>query len=369
MPRSRRRRTQTQSGEQARRWLERRSTPVLAIVAALGFGAVLAAVEGVLAAMLAHPERLASGFLLDGVRSIYLREDWSVLQMDLGLVAYDPELTYLLRPGAERFANREFDTTLTGNSAGLRDDEASLHGPDLIVLGDSFALGWGVERDETFAQILERRTGLSVLNAAMSSYGTAREVILLERLDVSAARAVVVQYFANDYRENRAFADAGFALAVTPEDEFLESVRDFERQTAYRPLDYLAAFLDRRPYFPELEGVAPLEAAEVCLRILATCDELEGLPIFFLQIDPWNRFGRFDVVGPIAELLRGEPRSSDLRLIPVRLDGVLADDDFFRLDPHLRPAGHRKVAAEVERALAAAGLLRPNAAQAASPAP
>ncbi len=365
-------------GERVARWLERRSTAVLAIVACLGLILVLAAMEGVLAVMLAHSDRLPSGFLLDGVRSIYLREDWSIPQADLSVVAYDPELTYLLRPGPARFANREFDTSLAGNSAklprfvnrefdttlagnsqGLRDDETSLERPDLIVAGDSFSMGWGVEQDETYAQVLEQRTGLRVLNAAMSSYGTARQVILLERLDLSAARAVVVQYFMNDFEENRAFVDSGYTLAVTPETEFLESVRDFELQTRYRPLDYLKAFLDRRSYFPELETISPRIVAETCLRVLASSDELGHLPILFLQIDPWGRFGHHDVVAPIAELLESEPEYSDLRshMTLISLEGVFTEGDLFRLDPHLRPRGHEKVAAEIERALRSAGLL------------
>ncbi len=341
------------------RWLERRSTLVLTATAVIGTAAVLAVAEGLLAILLAHPERLPEGFLLDGVRSIYLREDWNVPQMDLDVVAYDPELTYLLRPGPARFRNREFDTRVAGNSAGLRDDEASLDGPDLVVLGDSFAFGWGVERDETFPQVLERATGLKVLNAAMSSYGTARQVILLERLDLQAARAVVVQYFMNDYRENRAFVDAGYSLAITPEEEFLGSARDFERQTTYRPLDYLAAFLDRRSYFPELEAVSNRRVAVTLLEVLASSDELADLPIFLLQVDPWNGFDRHDVVAHVAELLATDNEHADLRrrLRLVSLEGVLGDDDFFRLDPHLRPIGHRKVAAELEHALRTAGIL------------
>ena len=332
---------------------------MVAAAAAFGVAAVLLAIESLLALLLARPGWLpASGFLIDGVRSVYTREDWSILQADLDVVAYDPELTYLLRPGPSRFRNREFDTTLRGNSAGLRDDEASLDRPDLIVLGDSFALGWGVERAETFAQILERRTGLRVLNASMSSYATAREVILLERLDTSAARAVVVQYFFNDFGENRAFVDAGLSLAITPEDEFEESTRRFSRHGRYRPLDYLRAFLDRSPFFPELETVSSERVAEACLRVLASSDELEELPIFFFQIDPWGRFSRHDVLGPIAALLGGdEYRELGERMTLVHFEDVLAVEDFFRLDPHLRPRGHEKVASELERALADAGLL------------
>jgi hypothetical protein len=277
----------------------------------------------------------------------------AILQMDLDIVTYDPELTYLLRPGPSRFANREFDTAIEGNSAGLRDDEASLDHPDLIVLGDSYSFGWGVEKEETYAQILERRTGLKVLNAAMSSYGTAREMILLERLDLSAARAVVVQYFLNDYSENRAFADGDFSLEITPENEFRQAAEGFQRQRPYRPFDYLAAFFDRRSYFPELDVVPSREVADLCLRILASSDELEELPIYFLQINPWTLYPNYDIVEPLAELLETEPRFARLerRLTLVRLGGVLTEADFFRLDPHMHAGGHRKVAAELARAL------------------
>ncbi|MCP3959517.1 MAG: hypothetical protein GY719_16845 [bacterium] len=320
---------------------------------------VLAVIETLLGVLLAHPAWLGeAGFVPDGVRSIYLREDWSIPQGDPKLVTWDPELTYVLTTGPGRFVNREFDTTLAGNSAGLRDDEASLESPDLIVLGDSYTLGWGVERHETFAQVLERRTGLRVLNAGMSSYATARQMILLERLDTSAARAVVVQYFLNDFAENRAFVDGGFSLDITPRSELEDSIRSFQRQARYWPSDYLRAFLYRSHFFPELATVSPEEVAETALRVLASSDELEDLPVFFLQIDPWTRFSGYNIIGPMTELLRRSEHSELAgRLTLVPLDGVLTSRDFFLLDPHLRPGGHDKVAAELEQALVAAGLL------------
>ena len=51
------------------------------------------------------------------------------------------------------------------------------------MLGDSYAMGWGVEQGESFPEILEAATGLRVLNAGVPSYGTPRELLMLERLD------------------------------------------------------------------------------------------------------------------------------------------------------------------------------------------
>jgi hypothetical protein len=95
---------------------------------------------------------------------------------------YDPDVTYTLRPGVCRFRNAEFDTELRINSAGLGDDEASLRDASVVVLDDSHAMGWGVEQDEAFPQVLERITGLKTLNAAVPSFGTVRAIRLLRRL-------------------------------------------------------------------------------------------------------------------------------------------------------------------------------------------
>ena len=59
-------------------------------------------------------------------------------------------------------------------------------------------MGWGVEQQETFAQIIEARTGLTVLNATVSSYGTAREIMSLKRLNSERMRFLVIQYSNND---------------------------------------------------------------------------------------------------------------------------------------------------------------------------
>jgi hypothetical protein len=61
------------------------------------------------------------------------------------------------------------------NTIGVRDNQRSLTQPEIVVAGDSYAMGWGVQQDESFPELIERRTGRRVLNAAVSSYGTVRE--------------------------------------------------------------------------------------------------------------------------------------------------------------------------------------------------
>ena len=61
------------------------------------------------------------------------------------------------------------------------------------MLGDSHAMGWGVGQGGSAAAGLARKSGRRVLNAAVSSYGTARELSLLDWLDASRLRVLVVQ--------------------------------------------------------------------------------------------------------------------------------------------------------------------------------
>jgi len=160
--------------------------------------------EGVLGLLLAVPSFLpekALGF----TRVLYKTSGIELIHLEPECARYDPELLYTLRPGQCVFSNWEFSTEIRVNSLGVRDDEASLRTPEIIVLGDSHALGWGVDQDEVFAQRIERGSPFTVLNTGISSYATVRQMRLLDRIDTTNLKYLIVQYCDNDYRENKEF--------------------------------------------------------------------------------------------------------------------------------------------------------------------
>ncbi|HEY6505513.1 MAG TPA: hypothetical protein VIZ28_16175 [Chitinophagaceae bacterium] len=55
-------------------------------------------------------------------------------------------------------------------------------------------------------------TGEKVLNAGMSSYGTARELKNLYRLDTSGLQTLIIQYGRNDEVENEQFVRDNYSL-------------------------------------------------------------------------------------------------------------------------------------------------------------
>lgn len=115
------------------------------IVSVVVIGAITVSVtEATFELMLRYPSHVPRS-MLPILREYYYAEDQPSIQYLPGCSKYDDELTYTLRPGSCRFIGREFDTVVTANSLGVRDDENSLRSPQIVVLGDSTAMGWGVK--------------------------------------------------------------------------------------------------------------------------------------------------------------------------------------------------------------------------------
>jgi lysophospholipase L1-like esterase len=102
------------------------------------------------------------------------------------------------------YGEPEFRTTVRHNSWGFRGPEIALEKPSgrcrVLVLGDSFAYGVGVENDETFSAVLEQmEPRLQVLNAGVNGYGTAQELLfLVEKGTDFSPDLVIVSFFWND---------------------------------------------------------------------------------------------------------------------------------------------------------------------------
>ena len=289
----------------------------------------------------------------------YLERERRVVQFLPGVAQYDPKLSYRLRPGVHAFSNREFATTISVNSAGLRDDEKSLVAPEVIVLGDSFAMGWGVEDNQAFPQVLEAMTGLRTLNTGVPSYGTAREMLLLETLDRSRLRYLIIQYCSNDDEENHTFMQNDYHLPVMSRDEYDGISASHVSGLSYYPMKRTFTFLPyllkhrnrlgtRQEFPPDVRASADLAArATTFLRVVAhTLDRMNGGGIRVIVLDmedPYSMTNLFveQVARQVAE---GQEPSLRGRLFLVRPLLVLGLDDFYPTDTHLKASGHAKVA-------------------------
>lgn len=259
---------------------------------------------------------------------------------------YDPQLAYTLMPGACSYSDTEYEMDFHVNSAGLRDDEASLVGPEIIVVGDSHTLGVGVSENETFVSLLEDRSERKVLNAGMSSYGTARELMLLRRLDTGNADTIVIQYCRNDFPENSEYLENDGRLDIMTQDRFEAAVdlANADHRSFLSPgVGVIRRAMDKTSRVVgavasgEREGISEAEAFKHAVE--QNIDLLKGKKVIVLEINGHNRYDNM-FIDPAKRELADLP--IDLHFIDVR--EFLTDKDHFLLDNHMTAEGHRKVA-------------------------
>ncbi len=128
------------------------------------------------------------------------------------IIVGDPsdQIIYRLAPNL----NLKFqEVPVRTNSFGIRGPERPLAKPDgvyrIMLLGDSFAFGWGVEEDKIFAtrieEILNESGGVSgkkveLFNFGVPGYSTFQEVAMFQDLGVKLkADAVLVYFVDNDF--------------------------------------------------------------------------------------------------------------------------------------------------------------------------
>ncbi|MBK7677012.1 MAG: hypothetical protein IPJ27_20915 [Candidatus Accumulibacter sp.] len=114
-------------------------------------------------------------------KNLYMKATRSIWQHQVHCVDFDDELIYKPKIGPCQFNNAEFKTTLNFSAEGRFTGEKPAS-TGIAVIGDSHAMGWGVQDEETFAALLQKMTRRPVYNLAVSSYGTVREVMRLKNL-------------------------------------------------------------------------------------------------------------------------------------------------------------------------------------------
>ncbi|HYE92140.1 MAG TPA: GDSL-type esterase/lipase family protein [Terriglobales bacterium] len=317
-----------------------------------------ALLEAAVALLLRYPPRTPA--LRYVARLYYGAFDRAIIQADPRFARYDPELFYTLRPGRFVYAQREFAHEFRVNRLGVRDEEAALDGPEIVVLGDSIAMGWGVAQEDAFPQLLARESGRRVLNAAVSSYGTVRQLRLLRRLDTSRLAAVVVQYNANDVGENRLFQQRGVHEGGTRE-KFEAGARKYERGRAYYPGKYAWHAvrwtwrgLGDRITPPKRRGPDPTadEEAEAFLNALLRAGTVDWERVRLVVVEATGEGAPPRMVQALARLRAGRDLPRGIRSAALLETGAqLGPDDFHVLDDHPNARGHRRIADAVLAAL------------------
>jgi len=139
-------------------------------------------------------------------KKIYFRGTRNIWQYKNECVKFDKDLFYAPKDGLCEFNNPEFKTFLNfKDGIRLNFNNIIFNNEDdsIAVIGDSFAMGWGVNDMETFPSRLEKKLNKKVYNFGVSSYGTIREVKkLINSNHYANIETIIIQYHFNDLEEN-----------------------------------------------------------------------------------------------------------------------------------------------------------------------
>lgn len=296
------------------------------------------------------------------------RSQRNIVQFMPECAEHDGLLGYINRLGTCEFLNYEFDTTVRIGKTGrlsLKEPAPYLDDFDcnVVFVGDSMTFGWGVEQSETFSHIIGKKSGCKVFNLGVSSYGTARQVIDLNRRGIIKTHIpthIFLQYSDNDFKENIVFKQFDGYLPVMSGEQYQDLVASYEKRKKYFFPKYLSVISKR--VFQKI--AEPFHNSSECIE---NCGE-QGSD-YALENDEVDAFFyalsklEFDEVKPTFTIfeLNGTNRNDcnfsdairrNLAEIKTRLGdqvsvlstcGVLKSDDYFVLDDHMNAKGHAKI--------------------------
>ncbi len=275
------------------------------------------------------------------------------------------------RVDTRHYVPGEYDVRVTTNAVGLRGPReypvARTPGTRrILLLGDSFTFGFGVEDDEVVSAALEHRlnatapaNGAEVINMAVSGFGQAEELVTWQargrqyRPDV-----VVILYFDNDIGNNAVaglFAVQADGAVIRTGAEYLPGARLQESLYAIPPLRWLfehsAAWNLIRNRLSELVQNAMLRE-----QGLERFDDASGpgLALTRALLGELARQIRADGARPVILIIPNQALASTFPLSAAEVqamgatlvDGrtLVSPADYYRTDGHWRASGHRKAA-------------------------
>lgn len=123
-----------------------------------------------------------------------------------------PETAFCFAPGLRyRHMSSEYDVAFETNRQGLRNDEIGpKQGFRILLLGDSYTCGYGVERKEIFADRLREQLGVELINAGVGGFEIIHQLHYYRAKGRQFKPDLVVfaLYLGNDLTNNRLWESA-----------------------------------------------------------------------------------------------------------------------------------------------------------------
>jgi hypothetical protein len=277
----------------------------------------------------------------------YFKAMRNIWQFDPNCVELDNELIYKPKIGRCEFNNPEFNTILNFDNLGRSTPNrvSAQQSDGIAIVGDSFAMGWGVNDDETFANVIQSKTSKPVYNLGVSSYGTDREIKrLIQSGILSKIDTIVIQYCENDLHENEA---AGDKKLFSEEKEKFNS--SFNGSRAFSGVEKMKLILislrasvsepfkaiKRLVLGPKSKG--DFNRHQLALEKVLNLhqDSLKDKKILIFYLNGYDANYQNFPQGPSKE-------NKNLRYFDFQKN-TLSKEDFYSIDGHLNTKGHKNL--------------------------
>jgi lysophospholipase L1-like esterase len=246
-------------------------------------------------------------------------------------VEFDEDLIFKPKNGKCFFNNPEFFTELNFDSSGrVSGNNFDNNDKGIAVIGDSHAMGWGVNDNETFSSLLEKKINRRVYNLAVSGYATERELIRLEKSNLlSKIDTIIIQYCNNDYHENLASnnkknrTDIKFDELLSEKMSFFKRFRKAIRYSLVIPFEVINEKKDKLDWSYHENGFN---------EVLKKYSFLKDKKIIVIYSNGIG-FNFYNFPDGYSK------QFSNMKYLNINYD----DKDFFILDGHLNSLGHKKI--------------------------
>lgn len=274
-------------------------------------------------------------------RDVYERQR-SIWQAQKECIVFDEVLFYKPKAGRCAFNNVEFSSLLSFDEHGFRQTispsrDKTIRGR-IVVLGDSQAMGWGVQDEETFASVLASDFNFEVFNLGVPSYGTARELLRMRReFDIRSGDTVVIQYHPNDLPENLAFLKSGGLPPRSPADlaRLAHTAQPYGVLQVSASVGFILKGKLVKKFFGNSDDfpAGPEAHADAFLATTEHFPELANVRLIVCEVDSFGRTTAF------PDILK---RLAITRMTVLQPTWELSD--FYQIDGHLNAKGHHKLA-------------------------
>jgi len=213
---------------------------------------------------------------------------------ELKISSSNPKIGHVHRPNSNAFL---MDVDVEINSDGLRDREYPIARSDkyrIVVLGDSLTFAWGVDQQDSFANLLEESLSherpTEVINFGAGNYNTEQQVnLFLEKGLKYKPDQIVVFYFINDAEPTPTRSEWGWLshsrLATLFWSRVNAALTNVSASVSYREFyaqlyhDDAPGWIHTKEAFLEIQNVAHEEGIDLRVVLLPDLHNLVDYPL------------------------------------------------------------------------------------------